>query len=124
MKARKRIALFVAAAALGSGIALMPSAAGAADTGGVSITGSRGCNYTDAQPTIRRGSKGAAVRQAQCLLKTWNVDIGPAGVDGDFGPTTDRAVREFQGRIKDICNMPVDGIVGPKTWSALKNPLC
>ncbi|KPH99906.1 Peptidoglycan-binding domain 1 protein [Actinobacteria bacterium OV450] len=123
MLVSKRLALLVASTALCTGVALAPSAV-AATNSGTSVTGSRGCNYTDSQPTISRGSKGAAVRQAQCLLKTWNVNIGSSGVDGDFGPDTDRAVREFQRRVEDMCNMPVDGIVGPKTWSALKNPVC
>ncbi|MGW6704322.1 peptidoglycan-binding domain-containing protein [Streptomyces sp. NPDC054956] len=123
MIVRKRLALLVATTALLGGVALAPGASAATNSGS-SVTGSRGCNYTDSQPTIRRGSSGAAVKQAQCLLKTWNVNIGSSGVDGSFGPDTDRAVREFQNRVKTMCNMPVDGIVGPKTWSALKNPVC
>ncbi|MFE5768324.1 peptidoglycan-binding protein [Streptomyces sp. NPDC056485] len=123
MLVSKRLALLVASTALCTGVALAPPAVAATNSGS-SVTGSRGCNHTDSQPILSRGSKGAAVRQAQCLLKTWNVNIGPSGVDGDFGPDTDRAVREFQRRVKDMCHMPVDGIVGAKTWSALKNPVC
>jgi peptidoglycan hydrolase-like protein with peptidoglycan-binding domain len=124
MNARKRLALLLATAALGSGVALTPAAATAADSGSVSVRGVYGCNHTNAEPVIRKGARGKAVKQAQCLLKYWNVNIGPHGVDGDFGPDTDRAVREFQSRIKNTCRMPVDGIVGPKTWHALKNPGC
>jgi peptidoglycan hydrolase-like protein with peptidoglycan-binding domain len=36
----------------------------------------------------------------------------PIAVDGDFGPLTEQAVREFQlGQ-----GIEVDGIVGPITW--------
>lgn len=39
--------------------------------------------------------------------------IDPA--NGDYGPTTSRAVREFQ----RIFNLPVDGIVGKGTWNRI-----
>lgn len=55
-------------------------------------------------PTIKKGSKGKAV-------KVWQVIIG-ADVDGKFGPETDKLTRAFQ----EKNNLEVDGIVGPKTW--------
>ncbi|MFC8681558.1 peptidoglycan-binding protein [Microbacterium ureisolvens] len=63
--------------------------------------------------TVREGDgpevpKGAAVRALQTLLADLDVD-------GDFGPATDAAVREFQGMFAP----PADGIVGPDTWHAL-----
>ena len=57
--------------------------------------------------TIKLGSKGESVK---ILQKTLNLTV-----DGDFGPKTDKAVRDFQKKNKLI----VDGKVGPKTWAAL-----
>lgn len=85
------------------------------------VPGPYGCNYTDSEPQISRGSKGAAVREAQCLLRYWGESLGSSGIDGDFGPATESAVRSFQGK---YCGLSVDGIVGPKTWHALKNDGC
>jgi Putative peptidoglycan binding domain/NlpC/P60 family len=66
------------------------------------------------RPTLREGSRGDAVRRLQRKLTAQGFKPGP--VDGDFGPATDSAVRAFQ-RAKGLV---VDGIVGPKTWSALR----
>ena len=54
------------------------------------------------------GPKGEAVRALQSLL-------AGLAVDGDFGPLTDAAVREFQ----QLFAPPADGVVGPQTWHAL-----
>ncbi|MCM2391271.1 peptidoglycan-binding domain-containing protein [Streptomyces albipurpureus] len=77
------------------------------------------CGYHGAvtPPTVRRGSSGNAVREAQCLLQHWGFDIGPSGVDGSFGARTEAAVRDIQG----ACGIGVDGIVGPVTWNVLRN---
>ena len=56
---------------------------------------------------LKLGSKGDAVKKLQQLL---NITV-----DGDFGPKTDKAIREFQAKNKLI----VDGIVGNNTWKAL-----
>ncbi|PJM99882.1 serine/threonine protein kinase [Streptomyces sp. CB01201] len=122
MNVRKRLVLAVTATAIGTGLAIAPVASAAPAS--ASVVGAYGCKYTDSQPEISKGSSGAAVKEAQCLLKHWNVNIGPYGVDGSFGSDTDHAVREFQTRVKTMCHMPVDGIVGPKTWSALKHSAC
>jgi peptidoglycan hydrolase-like protein with peptidoglycan-binding domain len=75
------------------------------------------CNYTTLRPTIRRGSTGAAVKQAQCYLywSVWGAHTEPIAVDGQFGPRTDYWVRVFQ----SCAGIGVDGIVGPITWSHL-----
>lgn len=65
------------------------------------------------QPTLRRGSRGEAVKTLQSRLLTLRFNPGP--VDGIFGSGTDSAVRAFQ-RARAI---QVDGIVGPQTWAAL-----
>lgn len=71
-------------------------------------------------PTIRRGARGRDVRKAQGLC----VAFGGAarrhiqrtgGVDGRFGPGTEQAVEAVQAAGAP----PVDGIVGPITWTKL-----
>lgn len=73
---------------------------------------------------IRLGSKGEAVKWAQVLL---NNKLGSnLAVDGDFGPATERAVKELQTNVRRLLGlkssgpsyrkMPSDGIVGPVTW--------
>lgn len=54
------------------------------------------------------GPEGEAVRAVQTLLAGLTVD-------GDFGPLTDAAVREFQ----QLFSPPADGIVGAQTWHTL-----
>lgn len=66
----------------------------------------------DKMPTIQRGNKGSRVRILQGLLVAWHYKIA---VDGVFGKNTDAAVRDFQRKYAK----PVDGKVGPITWSAL-----
>ncbi|MEZ6187490.1 MAG: peptidoglycan-binding protein [Planctomycetota bacterium] len=65
------------------------------------------------QPTLRQGSRGAAVRTLQTLLKQRGFDPGP--IDGIFGNMTLAAVRRFQSARRLV----VDGVVGPQTWGAL-----
>lgn len=61
---------------------------------------------------LRLGSKGANVRDLQALLSTAGYTIK---IDGDFGPTTESAVKAFQS--KNGCEP--DGKVGPETQKAL-----
>ncbi len=62
---------------------------------------------------VKQTSRGEAVRAVQSQLAARGVDVE---VDGNFGPQTDAAVREFQGRVDGLA---VDGVVGPQTWAAL-----
>jgi peptidoglycan hydrolase-like protein with peptidoglycan-binding domain len=65
------------------------------------------------QPTIGPGATGDAVRRLQrALRRTANLGVT---VDGNFGPITEKAVKEFQ----QGAGLAVDGIVGPQTWNAL-----
>ncbi|MFW5473697.1 peptidoglycan-binding domain-containing protein [Knoellia sp. CPCC 206450] len=61
---------------------------------------------------LRRGAKGAAVKQLQARLKArgWSIKV-----DGSFGPATEKVVRQFQANK----GLRVDGIVGRATHSAL-----
>lgn len=69
------------------------------------------------RPTLRKGSKGAAVKEAQTLLMRHGQALPKYGADGDFGMETYNAVRSFQ--LEN--DLAVDGIIGKNTWSALDN---
>jgi len=71
------------------------------------------CNYTDSRPSLRLGSSGAAVQQAQCYLNQ-AMDAG-LDEDGDFGPVTQSATEDFQ----QCADIVVDGRIGAQTWSFL-----
>lgn len=64
-------------------------------------------------PTLRRGDTGSAVKYLQERLSAKGFTLK---VDGIFGPTTDKVVRQFQAS----CNIKVDGIVGSMTWGYLQ----
>lgn len=72
------------------------------------------CNHTRSRPTVKIGSSGDAVKQAQCYLNL-SVDAEKLVEDGLFGPLTDAATKKFQ----QCADIIVDGIVGPQTWSFL-----
>lgn len=61
-----------------------------------------------ARPELSIGDTGDAVRRVQRI-------VGAHPIDGDFGPSTDKMVREFQRRH----HLVSDGVVGPATWDAL-----
>jgi serine/threonine protein kinase len=75
------------------------------------------CTYYSGRRLTRYGNKGRRVVQVQCMLTKRGYSIGNAGVDGNFGKATRAAVRQFQGDR----GLDVDGIVGPRTWGALRN---
>jgi peptidoglycan hydrolase-like protein with peptidoglycan-binding domain len=64
-------------------------------------------------PTLREGSKGAAVVTLQNKLKA--AGFNPGAADGSFGPKTEAAVKAFQ----KSRGLTADGVVGPKTWDKL-----
>ena len=65
-------------------------------------------------PILQRGSSGPDVLALQQRLKDLGFD--PKGVDGNFGPGTEAAVRAFQ----QAKGLGVDGKVGPNTSAALQ----
>src|SRR4051794_15906110 len=67
-----------------------------------------------ADPVLRQGATGEAVRTLQGLLRTHGYPT--LAVDGVFGPATAAAVRGFQA----ARGLEVDGVVGPRTWAALR----
>lgn len=64
---------------------------------------------------IRRGARGAAVRDVQHRLLGAGMRIEPDELDGTFGPSTEAALCAFQ----QNRGLPADGILGPDTWSQL-----
>jgi eukaryotic-like serine/threonine-protein kinase len=74
------------------------------------------CTYYAGSGRTRQGDSGKRVFQVQCMLTKRGYDLG-GGVDGEFGPGTESAVRSFQ----SDKGLGADGIVGPQTWSALRD---
>lgn len=68
-----------------------------------------------ANPVLQYGSFGPAVSELQRdLNRIFPSYPGlPLVVDGDYGPRTELAVREFQRRV----GLAADGVVGPLTWA-------
>ncbi|MFJ1623650.1 peptidoglycan-binding protein [Streptomyces sp. NPDC088190] len=65
---------------------------------------------------MAKGMVGSKVRQIQCLLNS-NYDY-TLTVDGEFGESTDVAVRAIQ----SCSGLKPDGQVGPQTWKYLDTP--
>lgn len=83
----------------------------------------------NSRPTIRQGSRGPAVNEAQQRLNTINtrrlargqsrIDRCPLVVDGIFGSNTRGATVSFQRLAFPGQANEWDGIIGPKTWAQL-----
>jgi peptidoglycan hydrolase-like protein with peptidoglycan-binding domain len=99
------------------------AASPAAPAGGTRLSLSAFSDPTPNARLLRLGSKGEDVASWQRVLKRLGYDVGTFGpngdgVDGNFGPTTDRVTRELQSwavtRTRDP-QIQVDGVVGPVT---------
>lgn len=67
--------------------------------------------------TLVRGTKGKDVKRLQLeLRRVFPAYAGRLSPDGSFGPATERAVKEFQGRV----GLTRDGSIGKNTRAALK----
>lgn len=66
-------------------------------------------------PMLAQGDRGPAVAALQAALHVLKYSIGAAGIDGDFGPATAAAVKNFQGQN----GLEADGEVGSMTWAKL-----
>jgi peptidoglycan hydrolase-like protein with peptidoglycan-binding domain len=83
-----------------------------------------------AKPTLRLGSQGAAVLEAQQRLNTVHAQernngrtgltAAPLRVDGMFGPQTQRAVISFQRLVFPNQPNQHDGVIGRRTHAALE----
>lgn len=63
--------------------------------------------------TLKKGCKGADVKELQAGLIKMGYDLGKYGADGDFGSKTYAAVRAFQKKY----GLTVDGVFGPKSYA-------
>lgn len=67
-------------------------------------------------PMLEIYDSGSWVKKAQQRLSALGYDLGPDGVDGDFGVMTAKAVEAF----KKANELPSTAVVGPRAWKALK----
>jgi len=70
-------------------------------------------NRFSSYPTIQRNSRGDVVKAFQ---RSINSVLGSRlDVDGEFGPKTEAACRQFQ----KMCRIHIDGVCGQQTWASL-----
>lgn len=74
-----------------------------------------GGQAADPNPTVQQGDSGPGVTKAQQRLNAWGAARPAMAVDGQFGPTTLAAARQFQ----KTHGLTVDGVIGPGTWAKL-----
>jgi hypothetical protein len=74
------------------------------------------CTYYSGNGRTRQGDSGRRVQQVQCMLTKRGYAVGDGGVDGEFGPGTESAVRSLQ----SDKGLPADGVVDRETWTALR----
>lgn len=87
------------------------------------------CADSGRRPMLVRGAVGPSVGTVQCRLNTIHtkstaqggepIADAPLAVDSVFGDHTQTAVRSFQQQVFPVTPIEWDGIVGPKTWTAL-----
>lgn len=66
-------------------------------------------------PVLSKGDKGRPVKTMQTLIEASGISCGSAGLDGSFGPTTDKALKKYQTKN----GLTADGICDAKTWAKL-----
>ncbi|MBD0839285.1 MULTISPECIES: peptidoglycan-binding domain-containing protein [unclassified Streptomyces] len=131
MSVRTSVTLLAATAALVGGALAAAPAAGAATADGKAASAQTchtqstiglTCRYHYGKEWAERGSTGLHVKEIQALIKRTTPYTEKTGkklaVDGDFGPATESAVKWFQRYYMGAS--AVDGIVGPRTWEALR----
>ena len=80
-------------------------------------TGSAAEPVAEAPAGLKKGSKGAAVKEMQELLLKWKPDcLTKYGADGDFGTETETALRAFQA----AAGVPATGVYDETTEGLLK----
>ncbi|GAA2371861.1 protein kinase domain-containing protein [Streptomyces cuspidosporus] len=76
----------------------------------------KSCDAYAGTALTQLGDRNRRVVQVQCILKGRGYDIGPHGIDGQFGADTLAAVKSFQRHH----GLRADGQVGVHTWAALR----